>query len=104
MYLPANAATLRPASTLPVRVTAQIRGSAIRSLTRADPMSRVWKQPSSNPASRKTPWMASAHRGTLEACFSNPTFPAINAGAAKRNTCQKGKFHGMTASTGPKGS
>ena len=25
--------------------------------------------------------------------------PAISAGAAKRKTCQKGKFHGMTAST-----
>ena len=47
--------------------------------------------------------MARADRGTLEACLSNPTLPAIRAGAAKRNTCQKGKFHGMTASTGPIG-
>jgi len=29
---------------------------------------------------------------------------AMSAGAAKRMTCQKGKFHGMTASTGPSGS
>ena len=28
---------------------------------------------------------------------------AYNAGAAKRNTCQNGKFHGITASTGPSG-
>ena len=47
--------------------------------------------------------MASAHCGTLEACFSSPTLPAISAGAAKRNTCQNGKFHGITASTGPIG-
>ena len=47
--------------------------------------------------------MARAHCGTLEACLSRPTFPAISAGAAKRNTCQKGKFHGMIASTGPIG-
>jgi hypothetical protein len=47
--------------------------------------------------------MASAQRGTLEACFSTPTLPAIRAGAAKRKTCQKGKFHGITASTGPSG-
>ncbi len=47
--------------------------------------------------------MARAHCGTFDACFSRPTFPAIRAGAAKRNTCQKGKFHGMIASTGPIG-
>lgn len=29
--------------------------------------------------------------------------PAISAGAAKRMTCQSGKFHGITASTGPIG-
>jgi len=29
-------------------------------------------------------------RATLLACFKIPTFPAIKAGAAKRNTCQKG--------------
>jgi hypothetical protein len=29
--------------------------------------------------------------------------PAIKAGAAKRNTCQKGKFHGITAITTPNG-
>ena len=32
-----------------------------------------------------------------------PTLPAISAGAAKRKTCQKGKFHGITARTGPSG-
>ena len=29
---------------------------------------------------------------------------AIKAGAANRNTCQNGKFHGMMARTGPSGS
>ena len=47
--------------------------------------------------------MARAHCGTFEECFSNPTLPAISAGAAKRNTCQNGKFQGITASTGPIG-
>ena len=42
--------------------------------------------------------------GTLLACLSSPTLPAINAGAAKRIACQSGKFHGITASTGPSGS
>ena len=47
--------------------------------------------------------MASAQTGTLEECFRSTAFPAIRAGAANRNTCQKGKFQGMTASTHPKG-
>ncbi len=47
--------------------------------------------------------MASAVWGTLDACLSSPTLPTINAGAAKRITCHMGKFHGMTASTGPIG-
>ena len=45
----------------------------------------------------------SADCGTLEACLSRPTLPAINAGAANRTACQSGKFHGITASTTPSG-
>ena len=52
---------------------------------------------------RKISSIASAHCGTFEACLSSPTLPAMSAGAAKRNTCQNGKFHGITASTGPIG-
>ena len=62
------------------------------------------KTPSGKPASRKTSSMARAVPGTLPACLSRPTLPAISAGAAKRKTCQKGKFQGMIASTGPSGS
>ena len=47
--------------------------------------------------------MASAVWGTLDACFRRPTLPSIKAGAAKRMTCHIGKFHGMTARTGPRG-
>ena len=53
---------------------------------------------------RKISSIASAHCGTFDACLSRPTLPAISAGAAKRKTCQKGKFQGMTASTAPSGS
>ena len=60
--------------------------------------------PSGKPASRKTSSMASAQPGTFDACLSRPTLPAIRAGAAKRKSCQNGKFHGMMASTGPMGS
>ena len=67
-------------------------------------MSSVWNSPRSKPASRRMSSIASAHCGTFDACLSRPTLPAISAGAAKRNTCQNGKFHGITASTGPSGS
>ena len=71
--------------------------------TRADPISRVWKVPSGNPARANRSCMYSAVCGTFEACLSSPTLPAISAGAAKRMACQSGKFQGMTASTGPSG-
>ncbi len=61
------------------------------------------KTPSDSPASRKSVSIASAQPDTFEACFSMPAFPAINVGAAKRKTCQKGKFQGITARTRPSG-
>ncbi len=101
--LPASLATARPAPSLPVSVTATIRGSATMRATQPDPTSSVWNTPSANPARRTIDSMASAHRGTFDACLRTPTFPAISAGATKRKTCQKGKFHGITARTGPIG-
>ena len=100
---PAAAPTWLPAALLPVRVTAATRGSSITDLTLSVSIRRVWNTPSAKPARRKMSSMARAHWGTLEACLSRPTFPAIKAGAANRKTCQKGKFHGMIASTGPIG-
>ncbi len=47
--------------------------------------------------------MACADDGTLEACLSSIVLPASSAGTAARNTCQKGKFHGMMARTVPSG-
>ncbi len=64
------------------------------------PTRRVVKTSGGKPAAANTPSMASAERGTFAACFRSPTFPAMSAGAAKRKTCQKGKFHGMTARIG----
>ncbi len=101
---PARSATLLPASSLPVRVTATMRGSSIRPATADDSISAVEKSPRGNPASRNTSSIWSAQRGTFEACFRTPALPAMSAGAAKRNTCQNGKFQGMTASTTPSGS
>ena len=56
------------------------------------------------PASLKTASIANAQPGTFEASFITAVFPAISPGAANRNTCQKGKFQGIIANTGPRGS
>ncbi len=97
-------ATERPAASLPVSVTATTRSSAMSPATSPEPTSRVEKTPSANPARRNTSSSKSAARGTFDACLSNPTLPAMSVGAAKRTTCQSGKFQGMTARTGPSGS
>ena len=99
----AMVATLRPAGTLPVSVTAAMWASSMRALTAAPGTSTVANRPSGKPASLKTDSMEGAQPGTLLACLSTPPLPAIRAGAAKRSTCQNGKFQGMTASTTPSG-
>ena len=101
---PAALATALPARSLPVSVTAFTRGSRMTFSTASFSISKAWKTPSSNPASRKIFSIARAHCGTLDACLSRPTLPAIKAGAANRKTCQKGKFHGMIARMIPNGS
>ena len=100
---PAWAATARPAPTLPVRVTAFTRRSAMIAGTWSVPMSRVWKTPAGAPARRNRSSISRAVRQTLGACLRRPTLPAISAGAANRTTCHSGKFHGMMARTGPRG-
>jgi hypothetical protein len=103
-WRPAVAPTSLPAFSLPVSVAAATRGSARICATRFEPTSSVWKTPAGAPARVNSSSIASAHAGTLDACFSSPTLPATSAGAAKRITCQNGKFHGITASTTPSGS
>jgi hypothetical protein len=85
---PAAAATARPAGSLPVIVAAAMRGSRMIPRTGFDPTSSVRKRSGGNPASCISFSMASAHWGTLEACLSNPPFPAMRCGAMNRNTCQ----------------
>ena len=56
-----------------------------------------------SPAAARMSWQARAAPVVLGECLSSAAVPAINAGAANRNTCHSGKFHGITASTGPMG-
>src|SRR6266704_6140057 len=100
---PAISATDRPAGSLPVSVAARTRSSVRIASTLSEPTSRVWNAPSGKPARRNRSSRNSAVCGTFDACLSRPALPAIRAGAANRMTCQSGKFHGMTASTGPIG-
>ena len=71
---------------------------------RLEPSRRLRKSPGGNPARLMMPSMATAQPQALEACLRTMPFPAISAGAAARNTCQKGKFQGMMASRIPSGS
>ena len=88
---------------LPVSVAARTRGSRSTCSTCSDPINNVWNTSAGNPARRNSDSRNSAVCGTFDACFSSPTLPAISAGAANRITCQSGKFHGITARTGPIG-
>ena len=105
---PAIAPTALPARSLPVMVTAPTRGSAIsRSVTAGtsgSATSSVVNNPSGSPAADRMSWQASAAPVVFGECLSSAALPAINAGAANRNTCHSGKFHGITASTTPTGS
>ena len=101
---PAWAATIRPAASLPVSVTAAMVGCSMIALITGVSTSSVVNTPSGKPASTNSFSSSSAMPLTLGACFSTPTLPAIRLGAAKRITCQSGKFQGMIASTGPSGS
>ena len=101
---PAADATDMPARSLPVSVTAAIRGSSISPAMSLDSTKQVGEHPvgQAGPAEQVLD-AASAVCGTFDACLSRPTLPTISAGAAKRITCHRGKFHGMTARTGPSG-
>ena len=72
MSFPACAATAEPAGSLPVSVAAATRGSSSTRLTAPAPMRSDWNTPSGNPALRSTSSMASAERGTFDACFRTP--------------------------------
>ena len=101
--MPAIEATERPAPSLPVNVAAATRSSSRIAFTRlpADEQGLEDTFGEARPPAASS--MLSAVWGTFEACFKRATLPTMKVGAAKRMTCQSGKFHGMTASTGPIG-
>src|SRR4029453_14040998 len=101
---PAFAATERPAGVLPVSVTAATPGCSISPATPSQPTTSGGKGPGGGPPRRQTSSSASAQPVTFEACLSSAPLPATRAGAAKRITCQNGKFQGITARTTPSGS
>ena len=103
MCLPATDATALPAPSLPVSVTAAMRGSATIDSMSLPATTSVVKTPSGAPQVSKMRSISSAQPVTLAACLSTAVLPAIMPGAAKRKTCQNGKFQGMIASTTPSG-
>ena len=101
---PASSAIREPVAVLPVSVTARTRSSAMTGSTAAPGTRSTRRRSFGKPASRTASSIASAHWGTLEACLRRAAFPAMNAGARNRTTCQNGKFHGITARITPSGS
>lgn len=85
---PAASATLMPAPSLPVRVTATMRSSSISGATRRDGIPRFANSPSGAPAAVTISSIACAQPWVSEACFRRPTLPARMQGARKRTTCQ----------------
>ena len=83
--------------------SARTTGWPMMPSTASLPTRSVRNRSGGTPASRRSRSMASAQPGTLDACLSTTALPAMSAGAAKRKTCQNGKFHGMTARTTPSG-
>ena len=109
--VPAAAATAAPARSLPVSVTAATRGSSMirgghvrPTLGVATSSAGEHARRAGPPSREHLPRSPARSRGTFGACLSSAALPAISAGAAKRKTCQNGKFHGMIASTTPSGS
>ena len=102
---PALAATCEPARLLPVRVTAAIRSSWIRPSTVVGHVGLRDDQGAEDAVRQAgvAEDLLDRQRApvTFGECLRMPALPAIRAGAAKRNTCQNGKFHGMIASTVP---
>src|SRR6478752_6706029 len=108
MAAPAMDAIDEPARSLPVRVTAAIRGSSTTrrdtSGTSSAATTSERNSPAGAPASANSSSIASAQPVTSGLCLSSAAFPAASAADAKRSTCQNGKFHGITANTTPMGS
>jgi hypothetical protein len=63
----------------------------------------TFSTPGGNPASSAIFAIPSAVRGVAEAGFRTTVQPAARAGAILRVTIVAGKFHGVTAATGPIG-
>ena len=84
--LEASVATTAPAASLPVSATARVRRSAITLATWSLEMKRFVYAPAGAPASCSSCSNASAHCGTLDACLTITTLPAIKLGAANRAT------------------
>ena len=92
-----------PALPLPGMVTAAMRGSAMRPAKASTGTTTTSKAPGAKPARRNASPKARALPVTLGEWLSTKPLPAIRMEAAARNTCQKGRFHGMIPSTVPSG-
>jgi hypothetical protein len=102
IFKPAIEATSPPAFPLPVRLTPFTASCSRISFTTL-PYFKVLENPFRKPASKRTSSIAFPLPKQIEACFRTTVFPAKIAGTANLNTCQKGKFQGITPRITPLG-
>ena len=90
---------------LPVKVSLRIAGSSKNTDDTATGSCVVttWNTSAGPPASRHSSSRRMAVSGDCSAGFTTKVQPAASAGAALRVTIAAGKFHGVTAETGPTG-
>src|SRR5947209_18687436 len=94
-----------PTSVEPVKPILRINGcvSSCAPTSRERLVVRTLNTPGGSPAASVIRAMASAVSGVAEAGLSTTLQPAARAGAILRVTIVAGKFHGVTAATGPIG-
>ncbi len=103
-HAPAFAATARPAGVLPVRVTAATSGASMSPPPGASRRGRCGRRPRATRRRGGSARWPGRSRRRWRSASGGPALPAMRAGAAKRKTCHRGKFQGMTARTTPSGS
>ena len=104
IFFPANAATVPPAFSLPVRLTPLTNGFSKISWISLCPILKFWKIFFGKPASEKAFSISSPLSKHIDACFRTTTFPARIVGITNLRTCQNGKFQGITPRIIPIGS
>ncbi len=92
-----------PACSLPVRVAATTRGSLRIAIDLLRTNQQGLKRAFGESGFEKNRFNGERALGDVRGVLQQSDVAGHKAGAAKRKTCQKGKFQGITARIGPMG-